>query len=80
MSEFFAYHTWNQGAYLRAGPASVAPVKRVYMAIMSLDPTGKGQVRRAMRWKTALNAFDITLDGRLQQPASNPTNLVTPFV
>jgi hypothetical protein len=32
---------------------------------MSLDPTGKGQARWAMRWKTALNAFDITFDGRL---------------
>ncbi len=30
------------------------------MAIMSLDPTSKGQAR----WKTAPNAFDITFDGR----------------
>ena len=37
----------------------------VYMAIMSLDPTGRGQARWTMRWKTALNAFDITFDGRL---------------
>jgi hypothetical protein len=37
----------------------------VYTAIMSLDPTGKGQARWTMRWKTALNAFDITFDGRL---------------
>jgi transposase-like protein len=28
-------------------------------------PPGKGQARWAMRWKTALNAFDITFDGRL---------------
>lgn len=35
------------------------------MAIMSPGPTGKGQVRWAMRWKTALNTFDITFDGRL---------------
>jgi hypothetical protein len=34
------------------------------VAIMSLDPTGKDQARWTMRW-TALNAFDITLDGRL---------------
>ncbi|GAB2922251.1 hypothetical protein GCM10027075_22800 [Streptomyces heilongjiangensis] len=27
--------------------------------------TGKGQARWTMRWKTALNAFDITFDGRL---------------
>ncbi|MEU1307225.1 transposase, partial [Streptomyces shenzhenensis] len=42
-----------------------AALKRVYMAIKSLDPTGKGQARWAMRWKTALNLFDITFDGRL---------------
>jgi len=32
---------------------------------MSLDPTGRGRQRRANRWKAALNAFDITFDGRL---------------
>lgn len=42
-----------------------AALKCVYMAIMSLDPTGRGQARWTMRWKTALNAFDITFDGRL---------------
>lgn len=46
-------------------PNEQAAVKCVYMAIMSLDPTGKGQARWTMRWKTALNAFDITFDGRL---------------
>ncbi len=46
-------------------PNETAALKCVYMAIMSLDPTGKGQVRWTMRWKTALNAFDITFDGRL---------------
>ncbi|WP_405748348.1 hypothetical protein [Streptomyces canus] len=45
--------------------ATPATLKCVYMAIMSLDPTGKGQARWTMRWKTALNAFDITFDGRL---------------
>jgi hypothetical protein len=39
------------------------------MAIMFLDPTGKGQDRWTMRWKTALNAFDITFDG---PPLSSP--------
>jgi putative transposase len=29
------------------------------MAIMSLDPTGTGRARRTMRWKPALNAFEI---------------------
>jgi hypothetical protein len=42
------------------------------MAIMSLDPTGKGQARRDSRWKTAPDAFDITFDGRLPQPVSDP--------
>lgn len=40
-------------------------MKCAYMAIMSLDPTGKGQTRWTMRWKTAISAFDITSDGRL---------------
>ncbi|MEW2546813.1 hypothetical protein AB0910_13715 [Streptomyces sp. NPDC047002] len=42
------------------------------MAIMSLDPTGTGQARRTMRWKTALNAFDITFDGRLSATCRRP--------
>jgi transposase-like protein len=46
-------------------PNEQAALKCVYMAIMSLDPTGKGQARWTMRWKTALNAFDITFDNRL---------------
>ncbi|QCD59167.1 hypothetical protein CEB94_33410 [Streptomyces hawaiiensis] len=46
-------------------PNETAALKCVYMAIMSLDPTGKGQARWTMRWKTALNAFGITFDGRL---------------
>jgi hypothetical protein len=37
----------------------------VYLAIMSLDPTGKGRTRWTNRWKAALNAFEITFDGRL---------------
>ena len=36
-----------------------------YMEIMSLDPTGTGRRRWAIRWKPALNAFDIAFDGRL---------------
>jgi putative transposase len=37
----------------------------VYLAIMSLDPTGRGRQRWSNRWKEALNAFEITFDGRL---------------
>ena len=42
-----------------------AALNCVYLAVMSLDPTGTGQKRWMMRWKAALNAFDITFDGRL---------------
>ncbi|GAA2390411.1 hypothetical protein GCM10010420_12730 [Streptomyces glaucosporus] len=42
------------------------------MAIMSLDPTGRGQARWTMRWKTALNAFDITFDSRLPAARQQP--------
>jgi transposase-like protein len=46
-------------------PNETAALKCVYMAIMSLDPTGTGRKRWTMRWKPALNAFEMTFDGRL---------------
>jgi transposase-like protein len=46
-------------------PNEQAALKCVYMAIMSLDPTGSGQRRWMIRWKPALNAFDMTFDGRV---------------
>ena len=46
-------------------PTEQAALKCLYMAIMSLDPTGKGRKRWTNRWKAALNAFDITFYGRL---------------
>ncbi|WP_084531945.1 IS256 family transposase [Nocardia miyunensis] len=46
-------------------PNEQAALKCVYLAIMSLDPTGTGQKRWVTRWKAALNAFDIAFDGRL---------------
>ncbi|MFC0105659.1 IS256 family transposase [Kibdelosporangium aridum] len=46
-------------------PNEQAALKCVYMAIMSLDPTGTGRRRWMMRWKPALNAFEIAFDGRL---------------
>ncbi|MFI0421710.1 IS256 family transposase [Spongiactinospora sp. 9N601] len=46
-------------------PNEQAALKCVYMAIMSLDPTGKGRKRWITRWKAALNAFAITFEGRL---------------
>ena len=46
-------------------PTEQAALKCLYLAVMSLDPGGKGRVRWSNRWKAALNAFDITFDGRL---------------
>ncbi|MFI6309934.1 IS256 family transposase [Nocardia fusca] len=46
-------------------PTEAAALKCVYMAIMSLDPTGSARQRWSNRWKAALNAFEITFDGRL---------------
>jgi putative transposase len=46
-------------------PNEAAALKCVYLAVMSLDPTGTGQRRWAIRRKPALNAFDIAFDGRL---------------
>ena len=46
-------------------PTEQAALKRLYLAIRSLDLTGKGRKRWTNRWKAALNAFDITFDGRL---------------
>lgn len=46
-------------------PNEQAALKCVYLAVMALDPSGKGRARWTQRWKEALNAFDITFDGRL---------------
>jgi transposase-like protein len=46
-------------------PTGQAAMKCLYLALMSLDPTGTGRKRRTNRGKAALNAFDMTFDGRL---------------
>ena len=46
-------------------PNEQAALKCVYLAVMSLDPTGAGRRRWITRWKPALNAFDLAFDGRL---------------
>ncbi|HEX5494850.1 MAG TPA: IS256 family transposase [Mycobacteriales bacterium] len=46
-------------------PTEQAALKCVYLAVMSLDPTGTGRKRWTNRWKRALQAFDIAFDGRL---------------
>jgi hypothetical protein len=48
---------------------------------MSLDPTGTGRKRWITRWKAALNAFEITFEGRLSAARNQtPQNRVTPLV
>ncbi len=51
-------------------PTEQAALKCVYLALMSLDPTGDGRRRWTMRWKAPLNAFQIAFEGRLT-PATN---------
>jgi putative transposase len=46
-------------------PTEAAALKCLYLAVMSLDPTGAGRKRWTNRWKKALNAFDMTFDGRV---------------
>jgi putative transposase len=46
-------------------PNEQAALKHLYLVILSLDPTGRGRQRWSNRWKAALNAFDITFDGRV---------------
>jgi RimJ/RimL family protein N-acetyltransferase len=46
-------------------PNEATALKCIYMAVMSLDPTGAGRKRWTMRWKPAPQAFDIAFGGRL---------------
>jgi putative transposase len=45
-------------------PTEQAALKCLYLVTRSLDPTGTGRARWAMRWKPALNAFAITFADR----------------
>ncbi|MFF3940954.1 transposase [Streptomyces phaeofaciens] len=45
-------------------PDEQAALKCAHMATMSLDLTGKGQARWTMPGKAALDALDMTFDGR----------------
>ena len=45
-------------------PTEQAALKCLYLVTRSLDPTGRGKARWAMRWKPALNAFAITFGDR----------------
>ena len=52
-------------------PTDQAALKCLYLVTRSLDPTGRGKTRWAMRWKPALNAFAITFEGRILPSNSN---------
>lgn len=52
-------------------PTEQAALKCLYLVTRSLDPTGKGRTRWAMRWKPALNAFAITFAGRIVPSNAN---------
>ena len=41
-----------------------AAMKCLYLVTRSLDPTGRGRARWAVRWKPAINAFSITFGDR----------------
>jgi putative transposase len=45
-------------------PTEQAALKCLYLVTRSLDPTGTGRTRWAMRWKPALDAFAITFGDR----------------
>src|SRR6059058_2892619 len=45
-------------------PNELAALKCLYLVTRSLDPTGTGRARWAVRWKPALNAFAITFADR----------------
>ena len=45
-------------------PSEQTALKCLYLVTRSLDPTGAGQARWAVRWKPALNAFSITFGDR----------------
>jgi transposase-like protein len=46
-------------------PNEQAALKCVYLALMSLDPSGRGRQRWSNRWKGALNAFTIAFPERI---------------
>jgi transposase-like protein len=46
-------------------PSENAALKCLYLTVVSLDPTGRGRKRWTNRWKKALNAFEITFEGRI---------------
>jgi putative transposase len=58
---------WAHGHF----PTEHATLKCLYLVTRSLDPTGRGQARWAIRGKPALNAFAITFEGRIVPSTTN---------
>ena len=52
-------------------PTEQAALKCLYLVTRSLDPTGRGRAKWAVRCKPAMNAFAITFEGRIV-PSTNP--------
>jgi transposase-like protein len=46
-------------------PIEQAALKCIYLAVVSLDPTGAARRRWTNRWKLALNAFTIAFPDRI---------------
>ena len=60
-------------------PNEATASKCLYMAAMSLDPTGAGHKRWTMRWKPPLQALDIAYRRpTLRRPPATHTTPVTP--
>jgi putative transposase len=52
-------------------PTEQAALKCLHLVTRSLDPTGRGRARWAMRWKPALNPFAIIFEGRIVPSTTN---------
>ncbi|GGJ75554.1 IS256 family transposase [Pilimelia anulata] len=52
-------------------PTEQAALKCLYLVTRSLDPTGRGRAKWAVRWKPALNAFAIAFEGRIVPSTTN---------
>ena len=52
-------------------PTEQAALKCLYLVTRSLDPTGKGRAKWAVRWKAPLNAFSITFGDRIAPSTAN---------
>lgn len=63
---FESRNAWYRRAVKARGhfPTEQAALKCLYLVTRSLDPTGAGRTRWAVRWKPALNAFAITFSDR----------------